>query len=87
MDWRFNLPVIAREIEKVSEGLSPNAIFFGPTLFLRGGKSWYILDEDEDLILDHFPEAIIETVENAGHWLHAEQPMDFYNKATAFLAD
>lgn len=85
LDWRFNLPVIAREINKVGEALPPQAIYQGPSLFIRGGNSDYIRDEDLEEIELHFPDCRLLTVENAGHWLHAEQPDDFYSKVTAFL--
>lgn len=85
MAWRFNLPVIAREIQKVGEGLAPNAYYDGPTLFLRGGNSWYIKDDDIDLILEHYPQATLITIDNAGHWLHAEQPKDFFESVNDFL--
>ncbi len=85
MDWRFNLPVIAREIKKVGEALAPNAYYDGPTLFLRGGESWYIQDEDLDLILEHYPQAKLVTIKNAGHWLHAEQPKAFFDEVNTFL--
>lgn len=85
LDWRFNLKVIEREILNVGEGLVSNAIFFGPCLFVRGGKSWYIKDEDEEQILEHFPSANLETIEGAGHWLHAEKPTEFFEKVDEFL--
>lgn len=83
--WRFNLPVITREVEKVGEALPPQAIFQGPTLFVRGGKSWYIKDEDMEEIEAHFPSANLETVEGAGHWLHAEKPKEFYKVVSEFF--
>jgi len=52
---------------------------------LRGEKSNYILDADFETIKKHFPEATIQTIENAGHWLHAENPNDFFNKTISFL--
>lgn len=85
LDWRFNLPIISKEISKVGDALPSTAIFFGPTVFIRGGNSDYILDEDEDVLLDHFPESTLETVENAGHWLHAEKPKEFFALADEFL--
>lgn len=85
LDWRFNLRVIGNEINRVGESLADNAVFFGPCLFVRGGASWYIEDEDEELILEHFPEAGIETIDGAGHWLHAEKPKEFYSVVTEFL--
>ena len=85
LDWRFNVPVIAREIKKVGDALPPNAIYSGETLFVRGGKSWYIQDEDEEMILDHFPGARLEAIDGAGHWLHAEKPKEFFELVSSFL--
>ncbi len=85
LGWRFNLPVIAREIEKVGEPLPAQAIYYGPTLFVRGGNSWYIKDDDMEEIEAHFPEARLETIEGAGHWLHAEKPRQFFSVVDEFL--
>lgn len=85
LDWRFNVSVIAREIKKVGDALPPNAIFNGNTLFVRGGNSWYIEDEDKGMILEHFPEADLKTIDGAGHWLHAEKPKEFFERVSKFL--
>lgn len=82
---RINLPVLLEKIEEVGVALSEGAFFTGPTLFLRGEKSGYIEPMDELLIKKHFPKATIETVSNAGHWLHAENPDEFYNNVMNFL--
>ena len=37
------------------------------------------------LIYHHFPKAEIVTVSNAGHWLHAENPSEFFEKSVRFL--
>lgn len=73
-DWKINLEVIEREIEEVGKALPSNATYNGPALFIRGESSNYIQDEDMKLIQQHFPEANLSTVSNAGHWVHAEQP-------------
>jgi pimeloyl-ACP methyl ester carboxylesterase len=52
---------------------------------LRGSKSDYILDEDFDTILHHFPKAKIHTISEAGHWLHAENPSAFYYEIKQFV--
>lgn len=83
--FRFNLKVLTDNYEAmVGENLT-QGIFDHPTLFLRGEKSNYILDEDFDLIHAHFPQAIIATVPNAGHWLHAENPKVFLEEILNFL--
>ena len=56
-----------------------------PVLFIKGGNSDYILDEDKKAIQQIFPYAKIETIPNAGHWLHAEQPELFLQKIEDFI--
>lgn len=83
--FRFNLEVFNNEIEKIGEALNEDALFDKPTLFIKGGNSNYIKEEDYDSIRRQFPEAQIKVIENAGHWLHAENPKDFYQKTINFL--
>lgn len=82
---RMNLKVLAEKIEAVGESLPTTAVFKGETLFLRGGRSGYISEYDEVLIRKHFPKAQIRTISNAGHWLHAENPSEFYQNVKDFL--
>lgn len=84
--WRFNLPIIAEKISEVGEALPPPAIFYGQTLFVRGAKSRYILDADLENIEAHFPEMQLKTIQDAGHWLHAEKPTAFFETVNEFLS-
>ncbi|MEZ0005262.1 esterase [Flavobacterium sp. 28YEA47A] len=83
--FRFNLPVFNEQIDNIGEALPDNALFEKPTLFLRGGNSNYIKDEDFETIRRHFPNSEIKTIPNAGHWLHAENPKDFYSESIQYL--
>jgi pimeloyl-ACP methyl ester carboxylesterase len=83
--FRFNLPVFNKKIEEIGVALPENAVFSKPTLFIRGGKSDYILNEDFENLKKHFPDSTIETIPDAGHWLHAENPKMFYEMASSFL--
>jgi len=87
LGYRFNLEVLAERMEYVGENIASTAIYEKPTLFLRGDRSEYISPTDYDGIKRHFPKAEIETVSNAGHWLHAENPTEFFEKSIAFLAE
>lgn len=82
---RLNLEVLTEQVAQVGEALPIQAKYIGPTLFLRGDKSEYIGLQDYDIIKRQFPIATIETISNAGHWLHAENPEDFYKEVTRFL--
>jgi len=82
---RFNLDVLGQKMEEIGESISTISTFDGPTLFLRGDKSEYIVAADLPEIKRHFPIAKLDTVENAGHWLHAENPKQFFEKSMAFI--
>jgi pimeloyl-ACP methyl ester carboxylesterase len=83
--FRFNLQVFNDKIETIGTALPFENKFEGPTLFLRGDKSDYILDADFETIYYHFPMASIVNIDNAGHWLHAENPKDFQLNVMQFL--
>lgn len=82
---RLNLPVLTDTIENIGVALPEDAIYKGDVLFLGGEKSDYIEPKDEALITKHFPKARINTISNAGHWLHAENPQEFYDNVVNFL--
>ncbi len=82
---RINLPILSEKIEEVGVALPENTVFKDDTLFLGGEKSGYIEPMDELLIKKHFPKAIMKTVSNAGHWLHAENPEEFSDYVLKFL--
>jgi pimeloyl-ACP methyl ester carboxylesterase len=84
--WRFNLDAIEANIEKVGEAMD-GMDYEGETLFIRGGSSDYILDEDWIDIKLIFPNAHLVTLDGAGHWLHAEQPENFVREVASFLSD
>lgn len=85
LSWRFNLNVIAQQIENVGEATPVDNVCDVPTLFLRGEKSHYILDEDIDMIQEIFPRTMLETIKDAGHWVHAENPIAFFECVMNFI--
>jgi pimeloyl-ACP methyl ester carboxylesterase len=85
LDFRFNLKAFNLDYDAIGKPLVENDIFDQPTLFIRGGNSSYIREKDFDGIFRHFSKAKIETIPNAGHWLHAENPLLFFELAMQFL--
>ena len=83
---RINVEALTEHVSEVGEALPVHAEFDGDTLFLRGDKSEYIALQDESVIKAHFPNAKISTIKNAGHWLHAENPEDFYTDVMDFIS-
>lgn len=85
LGWKFNLNVLSQQIENIGEKLTGHAYFTNPTLFIKGELSNYITEEDIDIIEEAFPMSQHVTIENAGHWLHAEYPNQFFNEVITFL--
>lgn len=86
-EWRFNLQVISAKMDEISCWEVGNGSFEKPVLFLKGEKSDYIKKEDEVRIKELFPNADIQCIPSAAHWLHAENPDDFYTKVKTFIKD
>jgi len=84
--YRFNLQSLTENNSEVGEALPSFTHFEGKTLFLKGENSKYITKNDIPLITAHFENANVVTVKNAGHWLHAENPTQFYNEVVSFLS-
>ncbi|WP_340065493.1 alpha/beta fold hydrolase [Ascidiimonas aurantiaca] len=83
--FRFNLETLTKTIDNIGVSLPDTFTYKGPALFLRGEKSDYIVEQDQYVIQKHFPEARIETIKSAGHWLHAENPADFLTTSLKFF--
>ncbi|MBR9919672.1 MAG: alpha/beta fold hydrolase [Bacteroidetes bacterium] len=85
-NWKMNLPVIHQHYPDILDNIHFEQPFEGETLFIRGSKSNYIEDKDLDNIRTFFPNARLETVENAGHWVHAEKPKELKTLVESFLS-
>ena len=84
--WKLNINAIEKSAEEVGVGLENEVHFDGPTLFLAGSKSDYILVEDHELIKSFFPNVDILSIEDAGHWVHAEKPVELKEAVLNFLS-
>jgi len=86
--WRLNLDAIERGFPQISgfPELPAEISYQGPTLFVAGARSNYILPTHEPTIRQLFPQARIIRVEGAGHWVHAEQPHAFLQIVGPFLS-
>ncbi|UZR92939.1 alpha/beta fold hydrolase [Chondrinema litorale] len=84
-DWRINVPVITKKITNVGIEIKSQEPYSNPVLFIRGANSHYIQEEDYSEIREIFPRAQIRTINNAGHWVHAEDPKTFVQYLYDFI--
>ena len=84
--WRLNHDVLEAEMDRIiGFPAIDTAPFDGPTLFLSGADSDYVLPAHRDRIKALFPKARFARIPSAGHWLHAENPRAFEAAVRAFL--
>src|SRR5262249_27430940 len=83
--WKLHLEAIDRSYDKLMRGLGVERSFNKPTLFIRGGRSNYIEDDDAFVIRQMFPQAEIATLPKAGDWVHVDAPEDFFQTVVNFL--
>jgi esterase len=77
--WRMNVKSLFDNLEKIVDGLprptrETESVTGFPVTFIRGENSDYLPSAEAEAIQKLFPAAVIVTVKNAGHWVHAERP-------------
>ena len=74
--WRCNLIDIKNNLSAIISwpSLQPMQRFSGPALFMKGAKSDYVASEGLLAIEQLFEQRQLVTIENSGHWIHAEAP-------------
>lgn len=83
-EWKLNLDVIIDNYDKIMDFDAKGLTFPHPTLFIKGANSNYINPDEFEEYKKIFPLAALKTIEDAGHWLHAEQPGLVYISVKVF---
>lgn len=83
LSWRVNFSVLEASMDEILSAI-PEVEVLISTLFIRGTLSNYILDEDIEEIETLFPDAQFVSIENSGHWVHAEAPDAFVDAVLGF---
>ncbi len=84
-EWRIYLDAISNNKNLLFENIEIDQSNYCSTLFIRGGISDYILDSDIQDIEKAFPNAQIQTIEGADHWVHVEAPEVFITLVSEFV--
>jgi pimeloyl-ACP methyl ester carboxylesterase len=84
--WRLNLPAIEAALPALAGWPDPEgATYPGPTLFLAGARSDYVLPKYRPAIRALFPASRVVTLKDSGHWVHADDPDGFVSVAETFI--
>jgi len=85
--WRPNLHVLLKSMPAITGfELSNDERFEKPVLCVYGANSNYVTPDTQTTILQHFPATQFSRLDDAGHWLHAEQPLAFIQSCEVFLS-
>jgi pimeloyl-ACP methyl ester carboxylesterase len=82
--WRMNVDVLEASMHLILDAL-PEIEVLCPTLFIKGAESSYILEADYEAIENIFLDSEIHTINEAGHWVHADSFEEFLESVLAFL--
>lgn len=84
---RVGLDQIEAGYRDIMQEPAGEGAFEGPVLVLRGGRSHYVPDSVLPRLREILPNSRVVTLEEAGHWLHAEQPEAFQAAVNEFLRE
>lgn len=77
--WRNNLTALYEGIDELSgfPSVPTGQAYRGPSLFIYGAISDYVLPQYHHRILALFPAAELMSIADTGHWVYAERPDEF----------
>jgi pimeloyl-ACP methyl ester carboxylesterase len=86
--WAINLDAIEKNFDSIMGNVFPLKLakpILAHTLFIKGLNSGYLSDSSVMHLKELFPLSHFVGIENAGHWVHAEQPAAFVEAVLSFL--
>ena len=83
--WRLNLPVLYERMSYFSTFPLPVTGSELPVLFVKGEKSSFITDRQQESMKRYFPNSEMVVIQDSAHWVHADQPQRFVDAVEAWL--
>ncbi|QGF24461.1 alpha/beta fold hydrolase [Raineyella fluvialis] len=72
--WQPNIRMLAAELNKVLGWPEEvEGTWDGPTLWIKGANSDYVLPEYAPAMRRYFPNTLQVTIKDSGHWVHTER--------------
>lgn len=84
--WKLNIDTLSKALPEVMGPVILNVVDKVPVYFIKGEHSGYISEDQQVLIARYFPNAKIEVISKSGHWVHADQPEQFFTKLQEILS-
>jgi esterase len=83
--WKLNLDALFNNYERIAGGVHLHHPMANDICFVRGSLSNYLGPEDVASLKAIFPAARFNTIEGAGHWIHADQPKKLLEMVRSFF--
>jgi esterase len=84
-EWKMNLDLLRRDYENILAKITFDAQCEVPTLFIRGGLSDYIIDQDIPDLMSSFTDGSLVTIDGAGHWVHVDKSDELFEQIITFI--
>jgi pimeloyl-ACP methyl ester carboxylesterase len=86
--WQLNIELLDDQLGELGDWpIELAGPYLGPTLWLAGANSRYVLPEHAPTMRQLFPRVQLVTVKKSGHWVHSDQPEVFLAILRRFLRD
>jgi len=86
--WIVNLETLQGALPNLFRQIPEDgACYGGPVLFLRGERSRFVSEEDVPMMRRFFPDSSLETITQAGHNVHFDQPEAFVDRLVKHLRE
>lgn len=83
--WKMNLPSLVANYHDIIGPVDISGDFDRPVLVLSGAASDYVQEEDVEHFELHYGNVSFHQIASAGHWVHAENPNEFFEVVSEFL--
>ncbi len=84
--WKLNVSALQNSDRLFDSYFKEGLNSTNPTMFVLGGSSTYVREEDKQTIQNFFPNAQIEVIEGGGHFVHYSHSAQFLTLVFDFLS-
>ena len=84
-EYKSNIKVLQKTYSNITSSIYFHKEYRNEVLFIKGENSDYINSENLKITSKLFPSYKLTEIKNAGHWIHHENPDDFFSICLKYL--
>ena len=84
-EYKSNIKVLKETYSNITSSIYYHKEYAKEVLFIKGENSDYIDSENLKITSKLFPKYKLTEIKNAGHWIHHENPDDFFSICLNYL--